>query len=119
MLEGEEQRMLNARMLEGKVIDEHTFAGVLKLDLEDKELKTGTLNLQLTSIGWDQDGTESLDISENMREYHFFSVLFSLFSGVTGLFVSYYTNVATGPTIVIFASILYFATYVYSRKHSG
>ena len=67
MLEGEEQRMLNARMLEGKVIDEHTFAGVLKLDLEDKELKTGTLNLQLTSIGWDQDGTESLDISENMR----------------------------------------------------
>ncbi len=59
----------------------------------------------------------SRNLSENMREYHFFSVLFSLFSGVAGLFVSYYTNVATGPMIVIFASILYFATYLYGRIH--
>lgn len=59
----------------------------------------------------------SRNLSENMREYHFFSVLFSLFSGVAGLFVSYYTNVATGPMIVIFASILYFATYLYARMH--
>lgn len=57
------------------------------------------------------------NISENMREYHFFSVLFSLFSGVTGLFTSYYTNVATGPMIVIFASVLYFATYLYGQRH--
>ncbi len=56
------------------------------------------------------------NLSENMREYHFFSILFSMFSGVTGLFVSYYTNVATGPTIVIFASILYFATYLYGQR---
>ena len=58
----------------------------------------------------------SRNLSENMREYHFFSVLFSLFSGMTGLFTSYYTNVATGPMIVIFASILYFSTYLYHWK---
>lgn len=58
----------------------------------------------------------SRNIAENMREYHFFSILFSLFSGLVGLFVSYYTNVATGPMIVIIASILYFATYLYARK---
>lgn len=55
------------------------------------------------------------NISVNMREYHFFSLLFSVFSGVMGLFVSYYINVATGPMIVIIASILYFATYLYGR----
>lgn len=58
----------------------------------------------------------SRNLSENMREYHFFSVLFSLFSGITGLFTSYYTNVATGPMIVIFASVLYFSTYLYHWK---
>lgn len=57
------------------------------------------------------------NISENIREYHFFSVLFSLFSGVMGLFTSYYINVATGPMIVIFAAILYFGTYLYGRMH--
>lgn len=57
------------------------------------------------------------NLSENMREYHFFAVLFSMFSGMTGLFTSYYTNVATGPMIVIFASVLYFATYLYARAY--
>ena len=58
----------------------------------------------------------SRNISENMREYHLFSVLFSLFSGVLGLVVSYYTNVATGPMIVIIASVFYFITFIYGRK---
>ena len=57
------------------------------------------------------------NISENMREYHFFSILFSMFSGITGLLVSYYVNVATGPAIVIFASIIYFITYWWGRRN--
>lgn len=52
----------------------------------------------------------SRNVSKNMREYHFFSVLFSLFSGFVGLFLSYYTNVATGPMIVIVASAIYMGT---------
>ena len=56
------------------------------------------------------------NISENMREYHLFSLIFSLFSGIVGLVVSYYTNVATGPMIVIIASVIYFATYLYGRR---
>ena len=58
----------------------------------------------------------SRNISSNMREYHLFSLIFSVFSGVVGLVVSYYTNVATGPMIVIIASVIYFATYLYGRK---
>ena len=57
------------------------------------------------------------NISGNMREYHFFSVLFSMFSGVLGLAISYYVNIATGPTIVILASVIYFATYFWGRKY--
>lgn len=55
------------------------------------------------------------NISVNMREYHWFAILFSMFSGMAGLITSYYISVATGPLIVIFASVIYFATYVYAR----
>jgi zinc transport system permease protein len=58
----------------------------------------------------------SRNISVNMREYHFFSVVFSLFSGVFGLILSYYTNVATGPMIVIIASVIYFLTYWWQKQ---
>lgn len=60
----------------------------------------------------------SRNISENMREYHFFSLLFSVFSSVLGLVISYYVNVATGPSIVIIASLIYFITYFWGRKNN-
>ena len=53
----------------------------------------------------------SRNISSNMREYHLFSVLIALFSGITGLIASYYLGTATGPTIVIIASIIFFVTF--------
>lgn len=56
------------------------------------------------------------NISENLREYHFFSVLFSVFSGLVGLWISYHTNAATGPMIVIIAAVIYFGTYIYGKK---
>lgn len=52
----------------------------------------------------------SRNISTNMREYHLFSVIISVFSGITGLIFSYYNNTATGPTIVIIASVIFFLT---------
>lgn len=58
----------------------------------------------------------SRNISENVREYHLFAVIFSLFSGVMGLLISYFTNVATGPMIVIIASVIFFVTYFYGRN---
>ena len=58
----------------------------------------------------------SRNISSNMREYHGFSVLFSVFSGIIGLVISYFTNVATGSMIVIVASVIYFATYLYGKE---
>lgn len=59
----------------------------------------------------------SRNLAVNMREYHAFSVVFSVFSGVLGLVLSYYTNVATGPMIVILASVIYFSTYFWGCKY--
>ncbi len=52
----------------------------------------------------------SRNLSANMREYHLFSVMISLFSGITGLIISYYSGMAAGPTIVIIAALLFFLT---------
>ena len=50
------------------------------------------------------------NIAGNMREYHLFSILISLFSGLLGLVLSYFLNTATGPTIVIIAAVFFFLT---------
>jgi len=51
------------------------------------------------------------NISANMREYHLFSVILSLASGLIGLVLAYYLNAAVGPTIVIVAAVFFAATF--------
>lgn len=58
----------------------------------------------------------SRNLAKNMREYHLFAVMISVFCGVLGLILSYYTNTATGPTIVILASLFFFLTMPFGSK---
>ena len=53
----------------------------------------------------------SKNISKNAREYHLFSLIGAVFSGVLGLILSYYLDVAAGPVIAITGSILFFLTF--------
>jgi len=53
----------------------------------------------------------SRNISTNMRNYHEYSILFAIISGIVGLIISYYTNIPTGPMIVIISGIIYFLTF--------
>ncbi len=53
----------------------------------------------------------SRNIARNMRSYHLFSIIFSLFSGVMGLIISYYWNIPTGPMIVLISGVIYFITF--------
>ncbi len=55
------------------------------------------------------------NIASNNREYHLFSMMISVFSGVLGLILSYYLNVAAGPMLVMVATIFFFATFL-ARK---
>lgn len=58
----------------------------------------------------------SRNIASNMREYHLFSVIIAVFSGVFGLILSYYLGTATGPTVVIIAAIIFFITLLVSSS---
>ena len=57
----------------------------------------------------------SRNIAKNMRTYHLYSVIFSIFSGMLGLIFSYYYNIPTGPMIVMISGIIYFATFGLKR----
>jgi len=54
----------------------------------------------------------SRNIAKNMRQYHVYSVLIALISGLTGLILSYFWGTATGATIVLVASGFFALTFV-------
>ena len=58
----------------------------------------------------------SRNISRNIRQYHLFSILIAIFSGIVGLIISYYLNTVTGATIVLVASVIFFITLFIRRK---
>lgn len=59
----EEIRLMNNN-LEGNIVDDNTFVGMLKLDLEEQDLQAGTLELQLSMVGYDDiNETDAEDIS--------------------------------------------------------
>lgn len=58
----------------------------------------------------------SRNVARNMRTYHLFAVIFSLFSGITGLIISYYWNIPTGPMIVLISGLIYFITFGLKKK---
>ena len=56
----------------------------------------------------------SRNISKNVRQYHFYSIVFSLISGILGLFVSYQLGSATGATIILISSVFFAITFFIS-----
>ena len=56
----------------------------------------------------------SRNISKNVRQYHFYSIVFSLISGILGLFVSYQLGSATGDTIILISSVFFAITFFIS-----
>jgi len=58
----------------------------------------------------------SRNIAKNMRQYHLFAILISLFSGIAGLIISYYFNMGIGPIIVLISGAIYFVTLLGKKK---
>lgn len=54
----------------------------------------------------------SRNIAKNMRQYHFYSVLIAVVSGLAGLILSYFWGTATGATIVLITSGFFALTFV-------
>lgn len=55
------------------------------------------------------------NLARSMRSYHLYSVLITIFCGILGLILSYYTDIATGPMIVLLASAVFFLTFLKGR----
>lgn len=60
-------------------------------------------------------GAISRNIAGNMRQYHFYSVFFALFSGVLGLWLAYTLGTSAGATIVVIMTCCYIATSLLKR----
>ncbi len=58
----------------------------------------------------------SRNITKNSRQYTLCSVLISVFSAVTGLLLSFYFDTSAGATIVTVSSVIFFITYIISKK---
>ncbi len=56
------------------------------------------------------------NLARNVRQYSIISIVLALFSGVTGLIVSYYLNTATGATIILISGILFFMSFFARKK---
>jgi zinc transport system permease protein len=56
------------------------------------------------------------NIVKDMRSYHLVSVIFSLFSGISGLILSYYIASSAGATIVLVSSVIFFITFFINRS---
>lgn len=56
------------------------------------------------------------NITVNVRQYHGFSIVFALASGLAGLILSYYWRTATGATIVLIAAALFFFTFTLRHR---
>lgn len=50
------------------------------------------------------------NISSNVKQYHFFSVLIAWTAGIAGLILAYYFNMAAGATIVVISAGFFFLT---------
>ena len=56
------------------------------------------------------------NISNNIRQYHIYSVSIAVISGILGLFLSYHFGCATGATIVLISSVFFALTYFISLR---
>lgn len=61
-------------------------------------------------------GAAARNIAGSVKQYHFFSVAFAMLSGICGLVLAYYGDMAAGATIVVIAAALFFITLIFKRK---
>jgi zinc transport system permease protein len=59
----------------------------------------------------------SRNITKNSRQYLFSSVIISLVGSVAGLLISFYADVSAGATIVAVLAVMFFVTYIISKKN--
>ena len=52
-------------------------------------------------------GAAARNVARNLRQYHLFSVLFALFAGISGLFISYFLGASAGAAICLVLAVIF------------
>ena len=84
-------------------------------DLVLPALKSGLIGSNTINALLVLPAAAARNVSGGMRSYHGLSILFSLFSGVSGLILSYYLGTSAGGTTCLVAAALFFLTYAGNR----
>lgn len=61
-------------------------------------------------------GASARNLARNMRQYHLFSLLFAIVSGIAGLMLSYYLGSSTGASITLCLAVLFAATFPFRKR---
>lgn len=56
-------------------------------------------------------GAAARNLARNMRQYHLYSLLLAIFSGLAGLMLSYYLGSSAGASITLCLAVLFAATF--------
>lgn len=60
----------------------------------------------------------SRNVAKNLRQYHLFSVLFALLSGITGLVISYHFGASAGAAISLCLALTFSLTFAFRKVRS-
>lgn len=60
-------------------------------------------------------GAAARNLSRNLRQYHLFSLLFAIASGLAGLFTSYYMGASTGAAITLYLALFFAIGFIFRR----
>lgn len=60
-------------------------------------------------------GASARNVAKNIKQYHLYSVLFALISGITGLVISYYLGASAGASICLVLAVLFAITFCFRK----
>ena len=60
-------------------------------------------------------GAAARNIAKNMKQYHFFAVLFALIASVAGLCISYFLGSSAGAAICLVLAILFVLSFIFRK----
>lgn len=58
------------------------------------------------------------NMARNLREYHLFSVVLALLSGIAGLITSYYLGSSTGAVISLYLAVFFAVTFLFRKRRA-
>jgi len=63
-------------------------------------------------------GAAARNLARNLKQYHLFSVLFAMVSGITGIILSYYLGSSSGAAICLVLAVIFGISFAF-RKVRG